>query len=86
VARIVSPIVSVVVVALVGAGVTYFKSSRRAACLRDTGGEPGPKLTGWTGRGGDACNPSSSETRVQSQPGPSVPHDMKKRRAGEGVQ
>ncbi|XP_073919923.1 glycoprotein Xg isoform X2 [Castor canadensis] len=37
VARIVSPIVSVVVVALVGAGVTYFKSSRRAACLRDTG-------------------------------------------------
>ncbi|KAK7795203.1 hypothetical protein U0070_024794 [Myodes glareolus] len=34
VARIVSPIVSVVVVALVGAGVSYFRSGQRRGCLR----------------------------------------------------
>ncbi|XP_077891360.1 glycoprotein Xg isoform X2 [Ictidomys tridecemlineatus] len=34
VARIVSPIVSVVVVALVGAGVSYFKSNQRRNCFR----------------------------------------------------
>ncbi|XP_047391964.1 glycoprotein Xg isoform X2 [Sciurus carolinensis] len=34
VARIVSPIVSVVVVTLVGAGVSYFKSNRRRNCFR----------------------------------------------------
>ncbi|XP_049989075.1 glycoprotein Xg isoform X4 [Alexandromys fortis] len=33
VARIVSPIVSVVVVALVGAGVSYFRSGQRRGCL-----------------------------------------------------
>ncbi|XP_026634299.1 glycoprotein Xg [Microtus ochrogaster] len=39
VARIVSPIVSVVAVALVGAGVSYFRSGRWRACLRR--GDPG---------------------------------------------
>ncbi|KFO22761.1 Glycogenin-2 [Fukomys damarensis] len=37
IARIVSPIVSVVVVALVGAGVSFFKSNRRGNCLRASG-------------------------------------------------
>ncbi|CAO2623902.1 hypothetical protein LEMLEM_LOCUS18103 [Lemmus lemmus] len=43
VARIVSPIVSVIVVALVGAGVSYFRSGQRRGCLRHTGSALGER-------------------------------------------
>ncbi|XP_013361051.1 PREDICTED: glycoprotein Xg isoform X4 [Chinchilla lanigera] len=39
IARIVSPIVSVVVVTLLGAGVSFFKSGRRGNCLRTSEAE-----------------------------------------------
>ncbi|XP_052587762.1 glycoprotein Xg isoform X1 [Peromyscus californicus insignis] len=42
VARIVSPIVTVVVVALLGAGASYFRSGLQRGCLRGRSGDSAP--------------------------------------------